>query len=95
MINCLECLNEENAKVAKLSIPVKKLTTKGACTVLTLALYEYILQSLPADYLIYFTFFSLLYILVFCSDNMLSVEQAIFVLLFMQLNMQLQTRCVG
>lgn len=40
MINYLECLNEENAKVAKLSTPVKKLTAKVACTILTFALYE-------------------------------------------------------
>lgn len=43
MINYLGCLNEENAEVAKVSTAVKKLTAKVACTVLTLALYEYIL----------------------------------------------------
>lgn len=43
MINYLGCLNEENAEVAKVSTSVKKLTAKVACTVLTFALYVYIL----------------------------------------------------
>ena len=87
MINCLEYLNEENAKVAKLRTPVKKLTAKIACTILSVALYEYILQFLAADYfLMYCTLFSLLCILVFFSDNVLSIEQGcFFLLLFMQL----------
>lgn len=76
MINYLEYINEEKAKVAKLRTPVKKLTAKIACTILSVALYEYILQFLPADYfLMYCTIFSLLCILVFFSDNILSIEQ--------------------
>lgn len=45
IINYFGCLNEKNAEVAKVSTAVKKLTAKFACTILTLALYECILQS--------------------------------------------------